>query len=91
MEQFKIELIKEFSCNDKHELFAEEERIRSLSDGYYNSYRSILTEVERKEYKAKYDAEHKEQLAKRQAKYDAIHKEQKAKRQANYMRFTKSR
>ena len=36
-DKFKMELIKDFPCNNRQELFAEEERVRSETDAYYNT------------------------------------------------------
>lgn len=81
-EMFDIELIKLFPCQNKTELSTEEEKYRSQG-AYYNTYKAIRTEEERKEqiaqYKAKYREENKEHISQYNAKYREENKEQIAK------------
>ena len=69
---FKIELVKNFPCNCRQELLAEEERIRSLMNAYYNTNRAVRTEEQKQEY---YN-NNKEKMAKRMAEYYKKNKEQ---------------
>ena len=45
--KFKIELIHNFPCNSRPELLNEEERVRSLTDAYYNTNRAFRTDEEK--------------------------------------------
>jgi hypothetical protein len=64
--KFKIEVIEQFPCNNKQELFAEEERIRSETDAFYNTNRTYLNDEQRKlYYKARYE-DNKEKIRKQQ-------------------------
>jgi hypothetical protein len=59
-DKFNIEVIENFPCNNKQELFAEEERIRSETNAYYNTNRAYLTEEQRKEWIKEYDKKRKD-------------------------------
>ena len=91
--KFKIELIHNFPCNDKPELFAEEERVRSITDAYYNSRRAFLNEEKRNELKKLYNNEyaqkHKEEIKQYGAQYYQDHKEKTKKRTAKYYEHLK--
>lgn len=41
-DKFKIEVIENFPCNNKQELFAEEERVRSETNAYYNPFKIYI-------------------------------------------------
>ena len=87
-DKFKIEVIENFPCNNKQELFAEEERIRSETKAYYNTLRAYITEEQRanyysqhKEERYQYRTQHKQEITKYQKKYYKTHKEQILERQ----------
>ena len=82
-EMFDIELIKLFPCQNKTELSTEEEKYRAQG-AYYNTFKAIRTEEERKEYKTRYYQENKEQIAQHQAQYRKENKEQIAQQNAKY-------
>lgn len=78
-DKFKIEVIENFPCNNRQELFAEEERIRSETNAYYNTRRAYLTEEQRKELIKEcckiYQDNHRAEIAEQHAKYYAEHKD----------------
>jgi hypothetical protein len=82
-----IELLELFPCNSKKELNRQEGKwIRQLE--CVNKYIAGRTKkefnLENKDKRKKWNAENKEQIAKRKAKYNAEHKEEIAKQQAKY-------
>ena len=87
-DKFKIEVIENFPCNNKQELFAEEERIRSETDAYYNSYRSMVPEEQRKQnykiYKKNYYEENRDYINRHNKNYTKTHKEQLKEYRKNY-------
>ena len=92
-DKFKIELIENFPCNNRQELFAQEEKVRSQTNAYYNMCRAFVSEEQRKsvraEYAKKYQKGHKKEIAKYKAQYDKIHREQIAQRKARYQQTHK--
>ena len=82
-ENITITLIKNYPCNTKEELTAEE---RSYYDKYdcVNAYRPILYPEERENYQQTYYKEHKEERVEYQQKYNQEHKEEILEYQQKY-------
>lgn len=77
-------IIKTFSCGNKREAEAEENRIMRELKATLNKYRPFITQDEKKEYYKKYNEEHKDEINERQKQYYYENKDEISEQKKQY-------